>query len=333
MSEEESPKSTEMTTTGTVEVVEVRTSTENIETSAETQFEPGKTRKSFNGIDSAIKCMISFFTIIRLDVGQAEFDAMERNFWLVPVLGFINGLVAMLVCLILGLFGVSILVQAVAALVSMYVFSKFLHFDGLTDFGDGMIVSSGKREDHIRALKDSLIGAGGFGVALVVVLLTIACYAAIGEATYTINLNSSYDVHMIFGIGFVAFCVEILVKNAQVAAAAFGEPGNGMASRQVRQTDMDSLVRSTLVTIVALLIATLIGCGLASFADFKPDFPVIEIIVLFIVSVLLSIGTGVAMAKIANRNFGFVNGDILGATNEISRVVILLVALMLMGLW
>jgi len=34
------------------------------------------------------------------------------------------------------------------------------------------------------------------------------------------------------------------------------------------------------------------------------------------------------MARIANRTFGMVNGDILGATNEIARPVILFLVLL-----
>jgi adenosylcobinamide-GDP ribazoletransferase len=40
---------------------------------------------------------------------------------------------------------------------------------------------------------------------------------------------------------------------------------------------------------------------------------------------------GVLMAHISNKNFGFVNGDVLGATNEISRCAILLVTLLVEG--
>jgi adenosylcobinamide-GDP ribazoletransferase len=46
--------------------------------------------------------------------------------------------------------------------------------------------------------------------------------------------------------------------------------------------------------------------------------------------VLISIVVGYLMARIARRNFGMVNGDVLGATNEIARPMILITMLVVM---
>ena len=171
-------------------------------------------------IMDALKCMVSFFTIIRLDVGEKECDAMERNFWLVPVIGAINGFVAFIVCLILGLLGMDWIIQSICALATVFIFSKFLHFDGLVDFGDGIVVSSGNQEDHVRALKDSLIGAGGFGVALIVVLITFVSLADVANIIYT---RVSEDIWaMNIAVAFIVFPLEILIKNAQVVVAEIG---------------------------------------------------------------------------------------------------------------
>lgn len=284
---------------------------------------------STDSIKDAIKCMISFFTIIRIDVGEKEYNAMEKNFWLAPALGFLNGLVAFIAVAIVTLCGLGTLAQATVAVVSMFVFSKFLHFDGLTDFGDGIIVSSGNREDHVRALKDSVIGAGGFGVALCVVLLSVVLYNQMGGISTYIKVGSMF---VPMGIAMVAFSVEILVKNAQVAAAAFGEPGTGMASRQVSNTDQQSLIRSTVLTVILLAITTAIGIGVAKLGKI-PNIDWASVALLFIVAVMASIGIGYLMAKKANKTFGFVNGDILGATNEIARAGILLISALMVGLF
>ncbi len=270
----------------------------------------------------ALKCMVSFFTIIRIDVGEKEFNAMERNFWLAPALGFIVGFVTFLVTLIFGLLGTGVAVQAMLAIATVYVFSKFLHLDGLVDFGDGMIVSSGKQEDHIRALKDSLIGAGGFGVALVVVLLTVFTLAE--TSTY---VRGVLDNGQVICVAFIVLALEVLVKNAQVCAAAFGKPGNGMAARQVGNTEVGDIVRSTALTVVLMIIAGLISWGVASLCTWHIDIPIATILLVGLVSVLLSVGVGYLMAMNANKTFGFVNGDILGATNEIARLAILLVCM------
>ena len=279
------------------------------------------------GILPALKGMVSFFTIIRLPVDMKEFDAMERNFWLAPVIGALVGAVAFITCLILGLLNFGTLAQGVFALAAAYLFSKFLHFDGLTDFGDGMICSSGDREKHVRALKDTLVGAGGVGVAVITVLITVVLYSMAGSHV----IVWSHDYEHSVSVAFVAFACEILVKNAQVSAAAFGEPGNGMASRQVGCTTVNSMLKSTALTCLMIAVLALAyryvdGCGAGGYS-----FEAYVYLLVPVAAVIASIVVGWWMARTANRNFGFVNGDILGATNEISRAVILLVICVILG--
>lgn len=271
------------------------------------------------GLGAALKAMLSFFTIIRLDVGEKEAKAMERNFWAAPVIGFLNGLVAALVVVILILCDVSTLVIAAAALATVFVFSKFLHFDGLADFGDGMIVSSGKQEDHIRALKDSRVGAGGVGVALTVTLVSYACYADLGA-------------YWLMGLALVAvLSAEVLAKNAQVAAAAYGKPGNGMAAGQVGSTDTDAAVKSTLLSALLLVVCYAIYWVAAELGDWNDDIGLVA--VMMILGLVVSVLAGFLVAHVSNKTFGFVNGDVLGAANEISRALVLLVFCMTAGLW
>ena len=273
--------------------------------------EPAETREK-GGVLSALKGMVSFFTVIRIPVDMKEFDAMERNFWLAPVIGLLVGVVSFAVCAVLGFLKFNILVLCVFALATPYLFSKFLHFDGLTDFGDGMICSSGDREKHVRALKDTLVGAGGVGVAIVTIVLTVVLYFQVA-ADYASVAGSGFKSYVL--LATVVLVCEVLVKNAQVSAAAFGLPGSGMASRQVSCTTIKSMVLSTCISAVAVLgiLALMEVLNVASFCIAVPT----------IAALLMSVVTGWWMARTANRNFGFVNGDILGATNEISRVVVL----------
>ncbi len=281
----------------------------------------------------ALKCMISFFTIIRLDVGEKECNAMERNFWLAPALGAINGFVVFLVVLVLGLFlETNTGLLALIALATAFIFSKFLHFDGLVDFGDGMIVSSGKQEDHVRALKDSLIGAGGYGVSLIVVLMSIYCLSSL---SWDVGAQVDNTWTKFITVAFIVWPLEILIKNAQVAAAAFGKPGNGMAANQVGNTEVNDVLLSTALTAVLVVITSLISWGIGSLCPVHTNLPLAIVILLMLVAILMSVGVGMLMAHVSNKTFGFVNGDVLGATNEISRALILFVTVILLtiSLW
>ena len=270
------------------------------------------------GALSAMKGMISFFTLWHMDITQEDMDAMETRFHMVPVVGLLFGI---LLTVELGLFfhmheslgyGSAMMV-AVMAMLTVYVGSKFLHFDGLTDFGDGMIVS-GPPESHLRALKDTLVGAGGIGVALVVTFTSFALYSSIPGW---------------LAMFLIVPVVEVMVKNAQVFAASWGIAGKGMAGRQVERTTKVSAVKSVMLSLVfgavlcilASVVADLVGVPMS----LDDSDLIVQIVSVLIAGIVSSAIVGVLMARVANRNFGMVNGDILGATNEISRPVVVFV--------
>ena len=262
---------------------------------------------------SALKGMVSFFTLWHMDITQREMDSMEARFHLVPVVGVLFGvplMLAMAGCVLLSreIEADMALLAAVVCLLIVYIGSKFIHFDGLTDFGDGMIVS-GQREDHVRALKDTLVGAGGIGVALAVTLTTFAVYSTWGPLILVM----------------LAPLTEVMVKNAMVFGASFGLPGKGMAGRQVSMTTPRSAAKSVVVSVLcaALLsfLASLLYVWLSGRMLADMLMPAAAMLV---VGIAVSAVVGLVMARNANRVFGMVNGDILGATNEVCRPIVTL---------
>ncbi len=266
---------------------------------------------------SALKAMVSFFTIWHMDIVQEDIDEMERKFHLAPMVGALLGVILLIETTVMVYactngFGNPSLVAALI-LATVYIGSKFLHFDGLADFGDGMIVSSGKREDHVRALKDTLVGAGGMGVALTTVILAFALYSCLGVEVWIIAVPAA---------------VEVFVKVAMVAAAAYGTPGNGMAGRQVAMTTTDSVWKASILGLVLSFLLILGAFFLFNMAtDIDPRLSVMDALFPALIGVLTAIVVGFLMARNANKTFGMVNGDILGATNEIARVSVLFVLL------
>ena len=252
----------------------------------------------------ALKGMFSFFTMIPITIEKKHMDDMNRCFWLVPVVGLFYGIFAAVIFILSNEYLTTPIAAALTLLLVGFM-NRFLHLDGTIDIGDGLTVA-GTKEDHVRALKDTLVGAGGVATGLMVVLLTFSEYISLGSVSF-----------LFFGLS-----AEILARNAQVTAATFGIAGNGMAGDSVRFTDKKSLVFSLILTALLLAISYLISTVIAKevLDGVVMDYHLVGIIVGFVVSVLW----GLIMSWIANRNFGMVNGDVLGATNETSRAVILL---------
>ncbi|MCQ2052975.1 MAG: adenosylcobinamide-GDP ribazoletransferase [archaeon] len=251
----------------------------------------------------ALKGLFSFFTILPINIEKKHIDEMNKRFWLIPIIGLYYGMFAATIFTLCCEY-ISKIIAATLTLLLIGVMNRFLHFDGVVDFGDGLIVA-GKREDHIRALKDTVIGAGGMATGLMVTLLAFSEYVFLSSISF-----------LFFGIS-----TEILIKNAQVSAAAIGTPGDGMAGDSVKFTTKKSLVLSSIVTIILLTFVYSVAkfIGVEFFNESIENAYLIGIVVGFFASICW----GFFMSYIAEKNFGIVNGDVLGAVNETARVVVL----------
>jgi len=261
----------------------------------------------------ALKGMLSFFTMIRTDITQKDMDAMDRRFWLVPVIGALYGLIAATMMAVLTHY-IDPLVSSVVTFFVIFAFNRFLHIDGTIDTGDGLIVA-GTREDHLRALKDSRIGAGGMAFALMVILMSITMAAALA---WTLSM-----VLLLFG-------AEVLAKVGMVSAAAAGEPGDGMAGNSVRNTNALSLLYAIILAVILIVIFGAFICLLEEHTTL-PVAVMDNYLIFLIIPLIVAVIVGVIMAAVAKRNFGMVNGDVLGATNEITRAAVLLTFLILIS--
>jgi len=256
----------------------------------------------------AIKAMFSFFTMIRLDITQEDMDDMDKKFWMVPLVGSLYGLIAAVMMAVLTQY-IDPLVASVLTFFVVFTFNRFLHIDGTIDTGDGLVVA-GTREDHLRALKDPRIGAGGMAFALMIILMNIAMTASVP----------------ILMVAVVIFGAEVLAKVGMVSAAAAGKAGDGMAGNSVRNTTDISLLFSIILGTALIAAFAALIWALGEYTSLAVALPE-NYIILLLVSILISVIVGIIMSMIAKRNFGMVNGDVLGATNEITRAVVLLTAL------
>jgi adenosylcobinamide-GDP ribazoletransferase len=258
------------------------------------------------GLIGALKAMFSFFTMIRLDITEKDMDAMDKKFWMVPVVGVLYGLIAAVLMTALTQY-TGPLVASVVTFFTIFAFNRFLHIDGTIDTGDGLVVA-GTREDHLRALKDPRIGAGGMAFALMVILMNVTMAASIMP-------------FMLMAIAL--FGAEVLAKTGMVSAAAFGEPGDGMAGKSVKNTLGSSLLLSMILGLSVIAAFAGLIYVLGEYTTLPVALPE-HYIVLLLLSLLVSVLVGFVMSFIAKRNFGMVNGDVLGATNEITRAAVLL---------
>ena len=235
---------------------------------------------------NSIRALLQFTTILPL--GElAPFEAFSKRTWIYPLAGYVTGGVAAILALCLGALGISNMAIAVLVLGTVIFLSGANHLDGLLDLGDGLM-AHGSREKRIKALTDRQLGTGAFALCLFILLLSIA---------FLMELT---PIMMAFAI----LSAEICGKGTMAFLTAIGEPFHSGLHATLHAGSRETMLLCSVLLCLPL-------CML----------PVpIELIA---VSILMMILTSWGMRALAYRLFGGVNGDVVGAANEIMRVIAL----------
>jgi adenosylcobinamide-GDP ribazoletransferase len=218
-----------------------------------------------------------------------------RYMWLFPIIGALIGVIAGVFGLVLYLFLPGIVIGALV-LGALLLLTGLHHTDGLLDFGDG-VMAHGTPEHKIEVMHDQLTGAGGLTLGMMTLLVSALAFS---------QLNANVIVQSVI-------VVEVSAKLAMVVGAWAGKSVHkGMASTflDVMHGKLGNarLAAAVLISLfVAMLLLWLNGA----------------------IVVLVACVAGLVMVEIAHRHFKGVTGDVLGATNELARLVavVVLVAL------
>jgi adenosylcobinamide-GDP ribazoletransferase len=240
-----------------------------------------------------VKSLFSFLTIFTPTMDEDCFATAAKTMYLFPLIGAFIGLVAGLFGWVAAQFLPSLVVGALALGVLLLI-TGLHHTDGLLDFGDG-VMAHGSPEKKVEIMHDQLTGAGGLSLGIMTFLITAFSIA---------ELNAGIIIQ-----GLVV--AEVSAKLAMVIGAWAGKAVHeGMASPFLEAMHDK---KGTARLIVALAISFGIALPLLWLAG--------------AVVVLAAIITSLIMVGISHRHFKGVTGDVLGATNELTRMISLIVLL------
>jgi adenosylcobinamide-GDP ribazoletransferase len=240
-----------------------------------------------------LKNLLSFLTIFPIAMDKDMLTDSARNMWVFPLIGAFIGLLAGLFGWVAYQFFPGIVVGGLV-LALLLLIAGLHHTDGLLDFGDG-IMAHGTPEHKIKVMHDQLTGAGGLALGMMTLLISAL---AIGQ------LHSAIIVQSII-------VIEASAKLSMVVAAWAGKSiHEGMNSTFLQAMHGG---KGDLRLIVAALISFALALPLLGWAG--------------AFTVLAGIITGLIMVAIAHRNFNGVTGDVFGATNELARMVCVIVLL------
>ena len=176
-------------------------------------------------------------------------------------------------------------IAAAVAVALLVLVTGAHHLDGLLDFGDGLM-AHGDKEKRIRALTDRYIGAGGVAAGIVVILLLFAGLQSV----------PSIAIAIIFG--------EVCAKFSMAFLTAYGTPfKEGMHSY------LHQFARPWFPFLSILLCIPLI------FLPVTPFQLVTAAIIMILCPTILLV--------VSEKRFGGINGDVVGAANEITRALVI----------
>lgn len=225
--------------------------------------------------------LLQFATILPLGK-PVDFKNFARHSYLYPLAGYvIGGIAAVAVYRI-----TNPMIAAAVAVTLVLLISGCNHFDGLLDFGDGLM-AHGDRKKRIQALTDRQIGAGGVALGITVALMLFAGLASSAQAAAVILAG------------------EVCAKFSMAFLTTTGKPFSDGIHSYLHRFSRPYFPILALLLCLPLLFLPLSPLKLAGAAAAMIICPVILLL-------------------LARQLFGGVNGDVVGASNEITRAIVVL---------
>jgi adenosylcobinamide-GDP ribazoletransferase len=238
-----------------------------------------------------LKALLSYFTV--LPVRRASLQEAARKVRLLPLVGLVTGLPGAVLLLTAHLVPPG--VAATLALGAVLLAAGLHHADGVLDVGDALMAHGGPGRRR-EVLRDTRVGIGGLGSLFLVYAPTVAALAALcatspGRAALAL------------------FAGEVSARSAMLLVLVFGEPADLRSSTLPFVRALSGPHRTPAV-IVALLAP--LPFLLAMSALLAP----------LVVLALPLVGLGAL--RISAAKFGGIGGDVVGATGEVCRAVVLI---------
>ena len=252
-------------------------------------MEGGDTAKA---LSTELRTGLAFLTRLPLPVA-AETSGTEvaRASWTFPVIGAGIGLIAALVYWIAYEFGLHPLLAATLAVASTLLLTGCLHEDGLADTADGFGGGT-TPERKLEIMRDSRLGTYGAAALVISLMLRVGVLASLADpalaALALIAANAGARAMM-----------PPFMRNVPGARA------DGLSAESGAPPQQSSAIAVAIGLVVILLC---LGFGAA-----------------FVTLVLLAIALAL-MGWLAMSQIGGQTGDVLGAVEQVSEVLILLVA-------
>jgi len=238
-----------------------------------------------------VQSVLAFLTILPAGKQSHDIHYVASNMYLFPVAGLVIG--GIIGAMAFGIWTVGLHPLLIGLLVTgaLVIITGLHHTDALADFADGLMAKGGKEAKH-KAMLDPAVGSAGVA-ALVMYFAGMLIVFYAGSATS-------------FSIFTSIITAEVIAKYLMVHLA-----NRGMSAWEGFSSPFTTAMKDGRKIAAATAIMLAIVWFSSGFAG------------------LAALGVSLAIASllkyVSSKSFGGISGDVLGATNEMTRLSSLIV--------
>ena len=232
-----------------------------------------------------IQSVLAFLTILPVGKQNQDIYYIAKNMYLFPVAGLVIGSIVGAMAI-----GISDLLHPLLTgfLITgaLVILTGVHHTDALADFADGLMAKGGKEVKH-KAMLDPAVGSAG--------VATLVMYFAGMIIVFNMGFGSSLAIFTsIITAEVIAKYVMVLLANRGISA------WEGFSSPFIAaMKDRYKMIAATGIMVAIVWFAS-------SYAGF--------------IALIISLMLAQLLKYISSKSFGGVSGDVLGASNEITRL-------------
>lgn len=247
----------------------------------------------FNDLYKGLNMTLSMFTKIPLPKYVWDEKSARYIMRLYPLIGLIVGLFWYVSFRILILFNINNILLSALTMLSPLLITGFIHLDGFMDVSDALL-SSRDKEEKVRILKDSKVGA--FSVIALVILFLVE------TSSISSLLENGFDPRILILIPITSRCFGgyTILSRDQISKSYFGD----LFKKGTKPYEKYILISIYILVILISLV----------FLNIK----------YFISLVVLGL-VGILSIRKCNKEFSGVNGDVAGFTLVLSEAICFLV--------
>jgi adenosylcobinamide-GDP ribazoletransferase len=236
-----------------------------------------------------IQSVLAFLTIIPVGKGEHDIHYIAKNMYLFPVAGAVVGAIAGGMALGISPFLPPLLVGLLVA-GALVILTGVHHTDALADYADGLM-AKGDKEKKRKAMMDPAVGSAG--------VAALVMYFAGMIIVFNTGFSGTKILTSIVAAEVIAKYIMVLLTYRGTSAwEGFSSPFTAAMK------DGKKMLAAT-----AIMLPIVWFCaGYAGMAALG-----------------VSLALGALMRHAAKRRFGGISGDVLGASNEVSRLASLIV--------